>query len=135
MKNYFLDTNILHDFLTNRQPFGILALEIFKQKVSAKWNLHVSDNSITTTYFILKRHLGNKLAKQKVKELLQLIDVIPVSKTELSFAIDSKFNDFEDAVQYATAMKHGDIDAIITRNKKDFRQSQISVLSPDELFM
>ena len=134
MQRYFLDTNVILDFLGNRLPFSKYALAIFKKMKSQEWELWTSDNSITTTYYLLEKEIGTKMAKQKIQSLLDLIEIQPVRKVELQLALISRFNDFEDGVQHYCALSHGQLDGIITRNKKDFRHSHITVFSPDELF-
>ena len=134
MKNYFLDTNVLIDFLADRKPFSQFAYKLFEQ-AAIKWTLWTSDNSITTTFYIIEREIGTDSAKQKLALLLKHLSIQAIGKPELLAALSLPFKDFEDAVQYTAALKQGSIDAIITRNKKDFKKSQIKVLSPDELFI
>lgn len=130
---YFLDTNILLDFISNREPFGKFALEIFKKARSGEWQLWASDNSITTTYYIIEKVIGSVAAKEKVGSLLQFLEIQPVGKPELLAAVSSDFKDYEDAVQYHCALSIERINGIITRNKKDFKKSQIPVYGPEEL--
>ena len=133
MKYYFLDTNIVLDFLAKRPPFHEQCLKLFSMTQSKKCTLVTTDNAVTTTFFILKRSFGKEEALELTKSLIHLTDIEPVGKTELLQAFDLDFNDYEDAVQYCTALKHGKIDAIITINKKDFKNSQIPVFAPDEV--
>ncbi len=135
MKVYFLDTNIILDFLGNRKPFGKFALQIFNQGRIKQWELWTSDNSVITTYYILEKEVGRDAAKEKIGRLLQYIDVQPIHKEDLSAAISSKFKDFEDGTQYFCALRQGKVDAIITRNKKDFKASQIPVLGSEEVIL
>lgn len=131
MKVYFLDTNIILDFLGNRKPFGKYALQIFNNGRTKKWQLWTSSNSITTTYYILEKRLGNRLAKEKIGRLLRYIHIQPILKEDLAEAIISKFNDFEDGVQHSCALRNSKIEAIITRNIRDFKHSQLLVYSPE----
>lgn len=133
MKVYFLDTNILIDFLGNRAPFGKYALQIFDYGRTQKWQLWTSGNSITTTYYILERELGSVLAKEKVGRLLAYISIQPISKEDSVAAVASKFKDYEDGVQHFCALRNETIEAIITRNKKDFKHSQLPVFAPEEV--
>ena len=132
-KVYFLDTNILLDFLGNRKPFGKYALHIFNQALSKEWELWTSSNSIITSYYILEKELGTDTAKQKIASLLLYISIQPVEKEDLLTAVVSKFRDFGDGVQHACALSQGKIEAIITRNTRDFKHSQIPVCSPEEV--
>lgn len=134
MKKYFLDTNILLDFLGNRQPFGKYALQILNKGRLKEWELWTSDNSITTSYYIIGREIGEKDARIKIGKLLNYIEIQPVGKPELQTALISKFKDFEDSVQHFCALSIENIDGLITRNQKDYKHSQIKVYSPEELF-
>lgn len=134
MPSYFLDTNIILDFLGNRKPFGKYALKIMNQARLGEWELWTSDNSIATAYYILEKEFGAKNAKIKIAQLLRYIEIQPISKTILQLALSSQFDDFEDGIQHFCAISHGSIEGIITRNKKDFKHSQIDIYGPDELF-
>ena len=135
MKRYFLDTNILIDFIANRKPFGQHALALFEKAIEEEWELWTSDNSITTTYYIIEREVGTVVAKEKLAILLKYLEVQPVGKEDLLSALQSGFKDYEDAVQYAAASRITRLTAIVTRNKKDFRGSLLPVLSADELLV
>lgn len=131
---YFLDTNILLDFLGNRQPFGKYALQILNKGRLKEWELWTSDNSITTSYYIIGKEIGEKDARQKLSKLLAYLEIQPVGKSELQAALISNFKDFEDGVQHFTALSIENLDGLITRNQKDFKHSQVKVYSPEELF-
>jgi predicted nucleic acid-binding protein len=133
MKVYFLDTNIILDFLGNRKPFGKYALRIFNQGRTKEWDLWTSSNSITTAYYIIEKELGGESAKKKIGALLKYISIQPIRKEDLLAAVVSKFKDFEDGVQHSCALTQGKIEAIITRNTRDFKNSQIPVYSPEEV--
>jgi hypothetical protein len=60
--------------------------------------------------------------------------VITIDKNAIIKAIDSEFTDFEDALQNFSAENHGSINAIVTRNIKDYKKSKLSVLTP-EMFL
>jgi predicted nucleic acid-binding protein len=134
VKRLFLDTNIIIDFLGNREPFGKFAKTIFKKGYNGEVELWTSDNSITTTYYILTKIEGEEKARRLISKLLDKIEVQPVTKTILISALSVSFSDYEDAVQYLSAKSIRNLDAIVTRNKKDFKASEIEVLSSEELF-
>lgn len=133
--NLFLDTNILIDFVANRQPFSNWAYQIFKDQKFGKWTLYSSSSTILVTYYIIEKQLGRNKSKQAIKKLLDRIEIISVEKNEILKALISNFNDFEDAVQHECALKIQDLDYIITRNKKDYKNSLIPILSSEELYI
>ena len=135
MKRYFLDTNIILDFLGNREPFGKFALQIFNKSLKKEWELWTSSNSVTTSYYILEKALDRKQAKEKIGLLLNYISIHPILKKDLQSSLVSNFKDFEDGVQHFCALSHGNLNGIITRNKKDFKYSQVPVYAPEELFV
>lgn len=134
MKTYFLDTNILMDFLGNRKPFGKYALKIFNRARLGEWVLWCSDHSILTCYYLLEKEIGRELSKEKINQILKYIEVQPINKKILQTAMVSKFRDYEDGVQHFCALFQGKIEGIITRNKRDYKHSQIPILGPEELF-
>lgn len=133
MKTYFLDTNILVDFVTNRPPFGVLALEIFKKKFQGEWIIWTSDFSILSTYYLISKVTDNKTAKEKIAGLLKHLEISTVPKTQLLSALSSSFKDFEDAAQYYSALQIVGLEGIITRNAKDYKNSLVPIFSPEQL--
>ena len=133
MRHYFLDTNILLDFLLNRETFGKFALEIFKKKLNDDFVLLTSDNSFLTTYYIISKHTNNTVASEKTKNLLTYLEVVPITKSMLQLAYQLNFRDYEDAVQYQCALSLERLDGIITRNKSDFKSSLLPIFSPEEV--
>lgn len=131
----FLDTNILIDITANRIPFSKWAIKIFKDGKSGKFQLYTSSISILTCFYILEKQIGIQQAKRVIKILLNRLDVQDVTKRELLTALTTKIKDYEDAVQHECAKLINEIDYIITRNKKDYKQSIITVLSSEELYV
>ena len=133
MNRYFLDTNILLDFLGNRQPFGKYALEILNKSRTKEWELWTSDNSILTSYYIIAKEIGEAESRIKISRLINFLEIQPTQKTHIQQALDSNFKDLEDGVQYFCASGIPGLEGIITRNKKDFKTSQIPVFEPWEV--
>ena len=69
--------------------------------------------------------------KELLKKVLQIIHVADVSEENIISALNSDWKDFEDFVQNAVAESH-EYDAIITRNKKDYKNSNLKVFLPEE---
>jgi predicted nucleic acid-binding protein len=133
MKPYFLDTNILLDFLGNRFPYGHFALKIFEKGLTKEWQLWTSVNSILTTYCILSKEIGENQSRQKIGGILNFLSLVSMEKYDIQAAMRSDFKDLEDGVQHFCALKIPNITGIITRNSKDFSASQIAVFEPKEL--
>lgn len=134
MNRYFLDTNILLDFLGNRQPFGKYALEILNKSRTKEWELWTSDNSILTSYYIIAKEIGEAESRIKISRLINFLEIQPTQKAHIQQALDSSFKDLEDGVQHFCAASIPGLEGIITRNKKDFKSSQIPVFEPGRWF-
>ena len=129
----FLDTNIIIDLLADRKPFSNSAYIIFREAKLNKWKLFTSSNSILTTFYILEKQLNAIDANYAIKTILKRLDIQDLTKKELFLALSSKTEDLENASQIECANKVAEIDYIITRDKKGFKNSIIEILLPDEL--
>lgn len=131
MKIIFLDTNIILDFLMKRDDFLKDAERILDMGYNQEYKLFLSSLSFSNIAYIARqRYRGNELYDllDKVREMM---DVADVDKWAVERALKLRAKDFEDALQYYSALKIN-ADYIITRNKKDFSFSDIKVLTPKE---
>ena len=133
MIKIFLDTNILLDLIADRKPFSKQAIEIFKSTEKNKTQLFTSSQSIVTVHYLLKKYVEEKELRKIIFNLLKFLSVIPVDIEVLKKGLQSNHKDFEDAVQILCGSTATVIYYSVTRNKKDFKTSEISVLSPDEI--
>lgn len=133
MIKVFLDTNILVDLIADRKPFSKHAIEIFKSAEELKTQLFTSSHSIATAHYLLKKYVEEKDLRDILSNLLEFLDVISVDLDVLKKGLRSNHKDFEDAIQIICASSITGIDFIVTRNIKDFKTSNIAVLTPDEL--
>ncbi|MBK9737585.1 MAG: PIN domain-containing protein [Saprospiraceae bacterium] len=130
----FLDTNVIIDFLTKREPFSEEIKDIFQYSVEGKYELYVSSVTISNTYYIISKLENVTVAKKKIGQLLELVQVLNVGQSTIRKAIDSRFKDFEDGVQSFCA-EEGNLKKIITRNVKDFKASNLIILTPKEFLI
>ncbi|MDP3927690.1 MAG: PIN domain-containing protein [Bacteroidota bacterium] len=133
MIKIFLDTNILVDLIADRKPFSKHAIEIFRSTEENKAQLFTSSHSIATAHYLLKKYVEEKELRKIIFNLLEFVKVIPVDIDVLKKGLRSNHKDFEDAVQILCASTIAGINFIVTRNTKDFKTSEISVLTPDEM--
>ena len=131
----FLDTNVIIDLVADRQPFAQWAFKIFEEQKKGRWTLYTTSNSILTTYYISEKAVGSKKALGVLSVLLKRLEIRSISKDHLLTAMHLNFTDYEDAVLHQTAVDIDQLDYIITRNKKDFKHSKVTVLSSEELFI
>jgi predicted nucleic acid-binding protein len=127
--NIFLDTNIILDYLdTNRQKLFPDSVKIFQLLENGDINLFASALTFSNIAYILRR-MNYADLMQTFADLREVIDVLPTDKDVLDTAIGSSFTDFEDAVQYYTAVCDN-ADVVITRNVDDFIQTSVPVMTP-----
>lgn len=135
MKNIFLDTNIIVDIIADRKPFSKYAIELFQKAENNEVQLFTSSHSIATTHYILKKHLEEKQLRAVLSNLLDYFTIIAVDVDILKKGLRSNHKDFEDSIQILCASTIEKIECIVTRNKKDFKTSEISAFTPDEFIL
>lgn len=126
----FIDSDVVIDFFTDREPHVNPASELFDLNEKGEIKLHLSAVSINNIYYIVRRYLGHKKTLEVIEELTDMIEIIGTTKKEIVQALKNNFKDYEDSVQYSSALTIEGIEAIITRNVKDYRNSKIAVLTP-----
>jgi|SRR6056297_1362341 len=132
MKKVFLDNDIILDLLFNREPFNSFATTIFDKIANDKLDGYISSLIVANTYYILNNNLNRKIVKEKINKLLILVEVLSVDKKIIEYALNSDFKDFEDGVQYYTAL-FNKIPILITRNIKDYKNAKdIEIISSEE---
>jgi predicted nucleic acid-binding protein len=129
----FLDTNVVLDFALNRTEFVKDAESIFALKDTGKIDIHISSLTLSTVAYFAEKHKQDPFAI--VAQFVDWINIIDLEMILFKQAIASDFLDFEDGLQYFSAMKVKDIKAIITRNSKDFKSSSIPVLTPAQFLL
>jgi predicted nucleic acid-binding protein len=132
MKNIFMDTNVVIDFLANRQPFSIDAARLFNMSVDGKIKIYISSVSYNNIYYILRQSLTNNAAIKLLKELADITEITDVTNKIIRQSLKTDFKDYEDAIQYYCALSIPNVDFIVTRNTKDFKKSTLPVLTPGE---
>jgi predicted nucleic acid-binding protein len=130
MLNLFLDTNIVLDFLGEREPYYKPSAQILTLADKKKIRVFTSATSISTTYYLLSKFENAKNALVKIRKFKVLCHVSKMDDDVVEKAINSDFKDFEDALQYFSAIASG-CDFIITRNEKDFKNALIPVMNAE----
>lgn len=133
MKRLFLDTNIVIDLLDKRMPFCEDAAKLFAEAYYKRVQLIISPTTYATASYLLGRHNSLEEVRGLLANLRRLTSVSTEDEHVVDNAIASKFADFEDAIQYYSAL-NAKADIIITRNLKDFAESQIPVMTAEEYF-
>jgi predicted nucleic acid-binding protein len=126
-----LDTNIILDFLLERQPFFTDADAVMQTIRSGQVQGYITATTLTDIFYIAKKSNKAQIAKQYVSDLLTTMQVCTVDRSILEAAISSSLPDFEDAVQLACAISEN-LNAIITRDPKGFAGATVAILSASE---
>ena len=127
-----IDTNVIIDALTSREPWNKSAEKIFIMAANCIVDAYITASSATDIYYLVRKYLhSTEHAKQVMEKLYSLVGILPVTGTECVDALASAIIDYEDAVIERTAAKEN-IDYIITRNQKDYQQGIIKAILPND---
>ena len=131
MENIFVDTNIIIDLLAKRDLFYKDAQALFTLSDKKEIQLCISSLSFANAYYSIVKHHKDIDAKKYLAKFKVLVKVLPLEDKAIELALASDFNDFEDGLQYFIAMDN-ESDIIITRNKKDFKNAKIPLMTAGE---
>jgi predicted nucleic acid-binding protein len=131
MKSIFLDTNIVLDLLAHRMPFYTEAAKLFSLADKKKVKLSISALCLADINYILSKQIPEMEVRTILRKFKVLVNVLQLDDKITDLALNSEFRDFEDAIQYYTAIEN-DQDLIITRNQSDFKESRIPVMTAGE---
>ena len=130
--NVLIDTNVILDAGLNRIPFNASAQKILLLVAEEKVNASITASSVTDIYYFLKRdYHDSDRAKEMLINFFNIFEVIDVTKSDCEKALGLPMDDYEDAL-LATCAKRRRIELIITRNLKDFAESPVKAISPDD---
>jgi predicted nucleic acid-binding protein len=126
-----IDTNVLLDHLANREGFCQDAAVIFSMVDEGKLTGIVSSLSIVNCAYVLPKHYRAEAVLEQIKTMLRMFTISNVGASVLEQAANLEPYDYEDAVQYLSALPfHPDV--VITRDKKGFNDFDLLVMTPAE---
>ena len=128
----FLDSDVLLDYLTGREPFLNEIKTIINKGLKKEFKLFTSSLIIANVHYFIAKTENSKQAIYKIDKLTSFIKILSVGEGEILEALQSKFKDFEDCIQN-TCASNNKMDLIITRNIKDFKLSELPILTPKEM--
>ena len=131
MQRVFVDTNIVLDLLQKRDEFYPDAQDLFTLADRKEAHLYVSALTIANTHYLLSKFYNSNEAKKILLKFKVLVEVSTVNDKIINLSLASDFNAFEDGIQYYTAIENN-MELILTRNKKDFKNSILPVLTARE---
>ena len=130
----FLDSDVLLDYLTARQPFLDEIKIIIHKGIRKEIKLYTSSLIIANIHYFISKVQNSKQAINKIDKLTSFIKILSVGEIEILESLKSKFKDFEDCIQN-TCATNSNMDIIITRNIKDFKLSELAIMSPKEFLV
>jgi len=127
-----IDLNIILDVLQRREPFYEMSARVLVSVELSQIAGCVAAHSLTTLFYLLKKHHSPDQARVALTELLNLLAVAAVDQAVIEQALNLPYADFEDAVQMMAAV-HAGASYLITRNPRDYKEGPLPVLTPAEL--
>ncbi len=132
MSKFLVDTNVVLDLLAKREPFYDSAAKLFSLADKKMIALSISSLTFANTSYVLTRLKTANKSREILRRFRVLVKVLSLDDKVIDLALnDLSFKDFEDGLQYYSALENGQ-DMIITRNLKDFKESRIPVMTPEE---
>ena len=127
-----LDTNILVDIALERQPFLENSLKVLTLVYQQGLEGYISASTISDIYYIVRKEKGKVLTLEFINHITAFCRIAIVDEAAIAMALGIDFRDFEDAIQYCVASLNN-LEAIVTRNPKDFDNISLRVLTPSQL--
>lgn len=131
MNGVFVDTDIVLDLLGNRKPFYRHAAELFSIADRSELTIFVSSLSFSNLNYILSKQYSSNQARKVLMKFKTLVTMLSVSDKVVELALLSDFKDFEDALQYYTALENG-VTLLLTRNLKDYKTAGIPIMTAEQ---
>ena len=130
-----VDTCVIIDALQSRVPFAEAAQKIFIYSANKQFEGYITAKSVTDIYYLTHRLTHSDSETRKIlSKLFTLFHLLDTTSLDCRKAISSEISDYEDAIMVETAIR-SEIDCIVTRNIKDFKNSTVKVFEPSALLM
>lgn len=127
----FLDSNVIFDAVLERLQFNEEAEKILALNNKAGFEIIISSLTIPNFHYVARKFYNEVTLRKMILIIDSQCKTVPLTIEIIRIALDAGFSDFEDAVQYISA-RNAKADYIITRNQKDFKKSEIPVLTPTQ---
>ncbi len=131
MDKVLIDTDVLMDFFFDRKPYATYSTQVINLCAEKQIQGFTTPVIISNVYYLLRKTAKHNIIIEKIKQLLTIIEIIKMDKNAVLNALNSEFKDFEDALQNFSAIENGEIKIILTRNIKDFKKSELGILTPE----
>nr|WP_228036300.1 PIN domain-containing protein [Microcystis sp. LEGE 00066] len=129
-----VDTNIIIDIALERQPYFTNSETVLAFVEQGQIEGYISASTISDLYYLIRKQKGRDLTIEFLQEILTFCQIATVNKAAIIMAFITNFQDFEDSIQYSTAVVNK-LDAIITRNPQDFPIITPRIITPEQLIV
>lgn len=131
MDHVLIDADVILDFFFDREPFAEYATQVFILCENQTIKGYATPVIISNVYYLLNKIAKHDVIIDKLKQLLSIIEIATIDKNVIIEALNSKFKDFEDALENFASENNEDIKIILTRNVKDYQHSKLAIFSPE----
>ena len=130
MKRILIDTDVILDFFFDRKPISEDAAKVLSLCESGEIKAFITPVIISNVYYLLRQTAPHEKVIEKLTQLITITEILTTDREAIVKALNSNFKDFEDALQNFSAELNGEIDLIVTRNVKDFKNSSLGIMTP-----
>ncbi len=127
----FVDSDVILDLLAKREPYYVYSSKLFTLIDKGEITAFTSPLIFANLHYLLSKLNSNASALKSLRKLKTFVHILPIDEKVIEQSLNSDFNDFEDAIQYFTAVNNG-IKLLLTRNKRDYKKSKITILTAEE---
>lgn len=131
MDRVLIDSDVILDAFFDRKPFAEFSVAILGLCESGKIKGYLTPLTYSNVYYLLRQTAKHEKVIEKLKQLLEITDVLSMDRAVVEKALYSAFNDFEDSLQNFSAINSKSIDLILTRNLKDYKHSKLGIFTPE----
>ena len=131
MQKVLIDTDVILDFFFDRKPFSESAAKVLALCESKEIIGFITPVIISNVYYLLRQTAKHEKVIEKLAMLVSITEILIIERDAILHALGSNFKDFEDALQNYSAETNKEIELIVTRNIKDFKNSSLAVMTPD----
>ncbi len=127
-----IDTNIILDVALERQPYFVDSDQVLSLAEHNQIEGYISASTFGDLYYIIRKDKGRESAVEFLRQISSFCQIATIDQAVISMALTVNFRDFEDAIQYSSSVINR-LDAIVTRNPRDFAVSAPQILTPNQL--
>mgnify|MGYP001768748770 CR=1 FL=1 len=131
MDRVLIDSDVILDSLFDRKPFAEYSTIILGMCETGTISGFLTPLIYSNVYYLLRQTAKHEKVIEKLKQLLVITEVLHMDRKVIENALNSGFKDFKDSLQNYSAVNNGNIDLILTRNLKDYKNSELGVFTPE----